>query len=245
MLFIHFLCVFFYFAQINRCLPLFRHSIECTVPLDVHTVFPVSHWQFIHNRVQLSCKDPTVNFRCYSTRATQRATGCDGQIDGLQTSMLHDFMYQIRKVWFRSQTARNNSNTNITCVSSQHRSPLTMNSVHFTNSDLCTVGNIKHIQTQYFTFQHHNKYQHSLFHLVVFMSSMTSASQWSLFWFTYMYNVLFLCSSFELAHSILPDINLFMLFFCFFTFVLTICPLPVMYTSCRPLTSYGHLLNVC
>jgi hypothetical protein len=51
-----------------------------------------------------------VSFRCYGTRATQGATGCDGQIDGVQTSVLRDFMYQIRKVWSRPQTARNNSN---------------------------------------------------------------------------------------------------------------------------------------
>jgi hypothetical protein len=38
------------------------------------------------------------NFRCYSMRATQRATGYGGQIDGVQTSVLRDFMYQIRKV---------------------------------------------------------------------------------------------------------------------------------------------------
>jgi hypothetical protein len=39
----------------------------------------------------------TDNFRCYSMRATQRATGYGGQIDGVQTSVLQTFMYQIRK----------------------------------------------------------------------------------------------------------------------------------------------------
>jgi hypothetical protein len=67
----------------------FRTRFIDRLPLDIQeTLIKCEYIMAEHN----------VNFRCYSMRVTQGATGCDGQIDGLQTSMLHDFMYQIRKV---------------------------------------------------------------------------------------------------------------------------------------------------